>query len=408
RRSTLGLLGASVVAGVTSRPGSLWAASDDTIRFGGSLGMSGIYAETGLNINHGYKTAIRYVNEVKGGVKIGGKTYKLELGIVDDASDPARATTLIQRQVDDDVNFFLGSYGSNVVLPCASITEAAGRVTVQVGASSDQIFTQGYKNIFGFFPRASRAWESSLEFFKSIKPAPKAVSIIATNDAFSKLNAKAAAAGCAKIGMKVLDVINLPEQVTDASSALATIRSRTPDILITTTVSANSLTLVRQMISTDTNVALLYQFLGPQMPVYRKDLGAKANGVIMQLPWDSSFTFKDPLFGDTQSYIDYYNKTNDRPLEYHTVGAPACITTYLEAMKMAGSIDPAAVRDALAVINIKTAYGPVRFTKDGDGDPILMGARIGQVQGGEVKVVFPGDMKTAELMYPVPHWDKKS
>src|SRR5690606_6802472 len=119
-----------------------------------------------------------------------GKTYRLELGIVDDASDPARATTLIQRQVDEGVDFFLGSYGSNIVLPCAGITEAAGKVMVQVGASSDQIFVQGYEYIFGFFPRASRAWVTSIELFKTIEPKPKSVSIIATNDAFSKLNAQ--------------------------------------------------------------------------------------------------------------------------------------------------------------------------------------------------------------------------
>ncbi|WP_162913381.1 amino acid ABC transporter substrate-binding protein [Rhodospirillaceae bacterium SYSU D60014] len=377
------------------------------IRFGGSLGMSGRYAETGLNIRHGYETAIKYLNEEMGGVEIGGKAYRFELGIVDDASDPARATTLIQRQVDEGVDFFLGSYGSNVVLPCAGITEAAGKIMVQVGASADQIFTQGYDYIFGLFPRASRAWVTSIELFKTIEPKPKSVSIIATNGAFSKLNAEAAAAGCKEIGIEVLDVLELPEQVTDASSALATIRSRTPDILITTTVDQNSLVIVRQMIATETNVPLLYQFLGPQLPAYRESLGAKATGVIMQLPWDASLDFSDPVFGDTESYISYYNETNKRPLSYHTVGASACITTYVEAMRAAGSIDPAAVRDALDAIDITTAFGPVKFTEDGDGDPILMGAKIGQVQDGKIKVIFPTDFKTGELVYPTPTWAQK-
>lgn len=407
RRAALGLFGASVLGSTALRFAPARAQADGVIRFGGSLGMSGHYAETSLNIRHGYETAIKYLNEELGGVEIGGKTYRFELGIVDDTSDPARATALIQRQVDDGVDFFLGSYGSNVVLPCAGITEAAGKVTVQVGASADQIFTQGYKYIFGFFPRASRAWATSIEFFKMIDPKPASVSIIATNDAFSKLNAEAAAAGCKEIGIEVLDVLQLPAQVTDASSALATIRSRTPDILITTTVDQNSLVIVRQMIATETNVPLLYQFLGPQLPAYRESLGAKADGVIMQLPWDASLKFSDPIFGDTESYISYYNRTNSRPLSYHTVGASACITTYVEAMRAAGSIDPGAVRDALDAIDITTAFGPVKFTEDGDGDPILMGAKIGQVQNGEIKVVFPPDLKTADLIYPTPTWAEK-
>lgn len=407
RRTALGLLGAGAASVPAFRFNPARASDDGVIRFGGSLAMSGRYAETGLNIRHGYETAIKYLNEELGGVTIGGKTYTFELTIVDDASDPARATTLIQRQVDDGVDFFLGSYGSNVVLPCAGITEAAGKIIVQVGASSDQIFTQGYRNIFGFFPRASRAWHTSLEFFKTIEPAPKTVSVLATNDAFSKLNAKAAAAGCEAMGMEVLDVLELPEQVNDASSALATIRSRTPDIFITTTVDQNSLVIVRQMISTETNVPLLYQFLGPQLPMYREALGAKANGVIMQLPWEQSLKFKDPVFGDTDSYIAYYNANNDRPFSYHTVGASSCITTYVEAMKTAGSLDPAAVRDALAESDLETVFGPVKFTDDGDGDPLLMGAKLGQVQDGDIKVVFPETLKTGDLIYPTPSWADK-
>jgi branched-chain amino acid transport system substrate-binding protein len=407
RRSALGMMGASILGSAAFGGRPALAQKNGTIRFGGSLGMSGRYAETGLNIRHGYETAIKFINEEKGGVKIGAKTYRLELAIVDDASDPARATALIQRQVDEDVSFFLGSYGSNIVLPCAGITEAAGKLTVQVGASADQIFQQGYRNIFGFFPRASRAWATSMEFFKSIEPKPKTVSIMATNDAFSKLNAQAAAAGCPAIGLKVLDVIQLPEQVSDASSALATIRSRTPDILITTTVDQNSLVIVRQMIATDTNVPLLYQFLGPQLPMYRESLGPKATGVVMQLPWDPRLPFSDPIFGDSKSYVAYYNKTNSRPLSYHTVGASACITTYVEAMRTAGSLDPAEVRKALAATDIITAFGPVKFSPEGDGDAIAMGAKLGQVQNGKVEIVSPAAVKTADLIYPTPSWSMK-
>ena len=49
------------------------------------------------------------------------------------ANDPARATTLIQRQIDDGTAFFLGSFGSNIVLPTAAITERAHKPMVQTG-----------------------------------------------------------------------------------------------------------------------------------------------------------------------------------------------------------------------------------------------------------------------------------
>src|ERR1035437_7084577 len=94
-------------------------AQTKTIVFGGSVPLSGGAAETGLNVNNGYLTAVKYLNEVGGGVEIAGQKYKLDLKLFDDASDPSRSVTLIQRQVDEGVDFFLGSFGSPIVLPAA-------------------------------------------------------------------------------------------------------------------------------------------------------------------------------------------------------------------------------------------------------------------------------------------------
>ena len=129
--------------------------------FGGSVPLTGAAAETGLNVNNGYITAVTYLNEVLGGVDIAGEKYKLELKLFDDASDPARATTLIQRQIDEGTDFFLGSFGSNIVLPTAAITERAKKPMVQTGGGSDAIFTRGYKYVFGMYPRATRQFAST-------------------------------------------------------------------------------------------------------------------------------------------------------------------------------------------------------------------------------------------------------
>ena len=96
-----------------------------TVVLGGSIPMTGAAAETGLNVLHGYQAAVKRINDEMGGVQAGGQAYRFELRLVDDASDPSRATTLIQRQVDEGVPFFLGSFGSNIVLPTCAITERA-------------------------------------------------------------------------------------------------------------------------------------------------------------------------------------------------------------------------------------------------------------------------------------------
>jgi branched-chain amino acid transport system substrate-binding protein len=76
-------------------------------------------------------------------------------------------------------------------------------------------------------------------------------------------------------------------------------------------------------------------------------------------------------------------------------------------MQAAKSIKPTPVRDALAAIDIETLYGRVKFTQDGDGDPVIMGPGVGQVLKGEMEFVYPISGKTAEVVYPVAHWDQK-
>ena len=160
RRSVLlGGLGFSGLAAPAIRPAG--AQSLKPLVIGGSVPLTGAAAETGLNVNNGYITAATYMNEVLGGIEIAGEKYKIELKLFDDASDPARATTLLQRQIDEGTDFFLGSFGSNIVLPTAAITERAKKPMVQTGGGSDAIFTKGYKYMFGMFPRATRQFAAA-------------------------------------------------------------------------------------------------------------------------------------------------------------------------------------------------------------------------------------------------------
>jgi branched-chain amino acid transport system substrate-binding protein len=383
------------------------AAAAQKLVFGGSVPLSGVAAETGLNVHNGYRIAVKYLNEVLGGVEIAGRKYFLELRMFDDASDPSRAVTLIQRQIDEGVDFFLGSFGSNIVLPTVAITESAEKPMVQAGGGSDQIFTQGYRYVFGVYPRASRQFVSTATWLKTLNPPPRTISIISTNDAFSKPLARGAIADCKAHGIEVLDHFELPAQVTDVSGVMASIRARTPDVLACTTHDQDSLLLTKQMIATGTNVKMLYQDLGPQLGSYRAALGKYADGITFQQYWDPRVTFKDKFFGSARNFAEYYAKNITRPIAYHCAAAAACIITYVQAMQAAKSVAPRAVRDALAAIDIETLYHHVKFTPEGDGDPVVMGPGVGQVQHGGMEFVFPEAGKTANVIYPMPRWDQR-
>src|SRR3546814_16631625 len=95
RREMLGLIGSAVVAGpfVFGARGA-WAKEKNTLSFGGSIGISGTYAETETNVKLGSDTAIKTITALPGGVQIARKIYMPSRKLVDATSDPARAPSM--------------------------------------------------------------------------------------------------------------------------------------------------------------------------------------------------------------------------------------------------------------------------------------------------------------------------
>lgn len=377
------------------------------VKLGGSAPFSGNFSTLGLDIYEGYKVTVKYINEVLGGFEVGGEKYKLELDIIDDASDPQRAVTLLQRQLDDGVDLFLGSYSSTIVLPQVAITERVRKPLVQAGGGSDQLFTHGYKYSFGVYPRSTRQCWSVAELLVSL--GIKKISTISTNDPTGTALIAGFNEKLATTDIKVLDNFKLPANVNDVSGVINSVRGNPPEALMCFTAGEQPARLiVQQMVSTNTTIKLLFISVGPETEAFRTALGKYANEILYNSGWDPRSNFQDPIFGDTKKYFEYFKANAKRDWSTQTAAASACIVIYVQAMKKAGSTDPQAVRDALAASDFSSMYGPVKFTKDGDGDAIAMAIRTAQIQDGESEIVFPKAAATAKVRYPMKPWSERT
>ena len=80
------------------------------IILGSAISFTGKYSANGIHASNGYNLGIKRVNEM-GGVKVGGKTYMLEVKYYDDESTPARGAQLAEKLIKQDgIKFFLGPY----------------------------------------------------------------------------------------------------------------------------------------------------------------------------------------------------------------------------------------------------------------------------------------------------------
>lgn len=378
------------------------AQTPSVLTFGGTIPFSGRWAEVGQSVHAGYTTVAKYINEAQGGLDVAGRKYRVEIKMADDASDPQRATTLLQRQLDDGINLFLGTYSTPIVLPQAALTERARKPMVQAGGGGDAIFSQGYKYIFGIYPRASRSAFPAVDAITSLTPRPERFVVVYTNDPFSKPQGLGVIARLKERGAAVVDSFELPFQLQDISAVLTSVREKKPDVVMCLTTDQNSLLIARQLAQNRVEVKMLFTSLGPQEPSFREAMGKYADGISCISTWSPTFRFADPIFGTTQKFVEYYKANNTVPLIYHQGTAAACIVAYTAAIKKVGSIqDAEGIRNALSQLDIESLYGRIKFTPQGDGDPVLMGSAVTQVQGGALKVIYPANLKEADPIWPV-------
>ncbi|HZD73580.1 MAG TPA: ABC transporter substrate-binding protein, partial [Actinomycetota bacterium] len=121
------------------------SAVPDKIVIGSTLPLTGAESKAGGKQKQGYDLAIELANKA-GGVDVGGKKVPVELKLLDDTSDQAKAVNLAQRLVTQDkVNFFLGTYSTSLVEAQSTVAEQNQIPYVNGGGAATSIYSKGYK-----------------------------------------------------------------------------------------------------------------------------------------------------------------------------------------------------------------------------------------------------------------------
>ena len=171
------LLGAALVSGSS-------ALAQNAVRVGAPLPLTGPLSPEGVKQKEGYDLWAETAN-AKGGIKAGGKAYKVEIVYVDYASNTPRAVQAAERLITDDkVNFLFSPFGSGAAKAASNVSEKYGIPTIAATASSAQVYDQGYKYLFGTFTPNDTLTEPLAGIVGKRNAAVKRVAILARNDLF--------------------------------------------------------------------------------------------------------------------------------------------------------------------------------------------------------------------------------
>ena len=345
------------------------------------------------------------INE-KGGVAVAGKSYTLDLKLLDNKSDSKLNLSQHERLVTrTKVNFLLGPYSSTDVLAAAGVAEKNRVPMVQAGGASTRIFSRGYKYVFGTLPAASDYFRSTIEMMDRLAPRPRTVALISGDDSFDMTVAEGTIGYLKDAGLEVVLHQQYSERSANFYNILTLIKARAPDVILWSGHESGAISFIRESKLRKIGAKLLAAFtVGVPNSNFRSTLGKDANYAFGMTPWRPSERLKDRWFGDADQFASAFEKKFGYPPGYQAAAAAAAVEAVTVAVETAGTIAPEKVRDALANVDFDSLYGRIRFGEHGQ---IMLPQTVVQIQDGKVVEVFT-DRLVNEPIYPVPTWEQRS
>jgi len=379
--------------------------SGPPINVGAVLSLTGSQADSGQMAKEGYLFCQDWIN-AKGGVTLQGAGHRLNIDIADDQSRPsiaAASTEELISQMHD--RLLLGPSNDATTTRAAPVAEQHQVPMISSGASSDAIFNNHYHYLFGVLTPRSRQLQGIIDMALAQNPKPQSVAILSANDSLSAEVANAAAGYAQARGLNVVYGGGYPSGVNDLRGVLGAAAGAGADLVLEAGHSSESVRTVQQAQQMNIQPKLFGFSDGPASPSFTSDLQKAANYAVGATQWAPATRNRISYFMDSFHYsVAYAAEFGHLPDEHAAAATAACLTLEV-AIEQANSILPQWVRDSLAVTDLNTFFGEIKF--DDRGANAVKPVYVEQVQAGHAVLIWPPDVASARPRYPDPGWAKR-
>jgi branched-chain amino acid transport system substrate-binding protein len=379
------------------------ARAEDTITIGFTVSQTGPLSNDSVAQMRGIELWRDEVNAA-GGIKAGGKQYKIALVSYDDESQNVRVQQLYTRLITQDkAQFLFSPYSSGLVATAAIISEQYGRVMLTTGGAEEKTYQLGNKNLFQLYSPAGQYLAGALAALKEKNPNAK-VAFIYKDDPFSKAVALVTRDTAKRQGVNVVLDESYSPSTTDFGPIINKVISAKADALLGGGHYPDGSTLARQLHDQKAGLKWVTLLVAPDTPKFA-ELGDAAVGISVPSQWAPQVAFK-PDFGPTAQEFDRrFTEKYKIGAGYHAAGGYAAGLILQHAIEQAGSIEQARVAATLNKTDATTLFGRTKFSTEPKehGLQVAHAMVLGQWQkkGGQLvkEVIWPQEAKTADILY---------
>ena len=365
---------------------------------GGNVIKIGVFEpQTGENGGGGLQEVygIRYANQVYPTVEIGGTEYTIELVEVDNKSDKTEAVTAAQKLVSEGVVGILGSYGSGVSIAAGDIFAEAGIPAIgcsctnpQVTSGNDWYFRVCFIDPFQGTVMANYAIQNGYE---------SAAIITQLGDDYSSGLGSYFKSSFEEHGGTIVAEEQFQTNQSDFKAILTNIKAANPDIIFAPSSITTAPLIIKQAREMGITSVIAAGDTWENATII-ENAGADAEGIVLSTFYDEAAPANDEAASFLTGFKEYLTSIGEPDVipAVSALGYDAYLTL-VQAIKDAGSTDPAAVRDALVNVQVTGVTGDIKFDENGDADKSL--AFIKTVKDGQfqfLKTVSLDDTSAAE------------
>jgi branched-chain amino acid transport system substrate-binding protein len=379
------------------------AAAQDAITIGFTVSQTGALNNDSIAQMRGFELWRDEVNAA-GGIKAGGKQYKVNFSSYDDESQNARVQQLYTRLiVQDKAQFLFSPYSSGLVATAAIISEQYGKVMLTTGGAEEKTYKLGNKNLFQVYSPAGQYLAGALEALKQKNAKPQ-VAFVYKDDPFSKAVAQVTRDLAKEQGVTLALDESYSPSTTDFGPVINKIISSKADALLGGGHYPDGSTLARQLHDQKAGLKWVTLLVAPDSPKFA-ELGDATVGISVPSQWAPQVTFK-PDFGPTaQEFNKRFTDKYKIEAGYHAAGGYTAGLLLQHAIEQAGSIEQDKVAAALNKTDVTTLFGRTKFSTDPKEHGLQiahqMVLRQWQRKGDQLvqEVIWPTSAKTAETLY---------
>jgi len=384
------------------------ARAQDAVKLGAFVTLSGISADVGAQMRAGIEVA---VDRIAQGYAVGGKPMKIQVFWYDDEGKADTGLNAVTRALTvDKVNVAVGFLSSDIYIRVIDEFQKASTPVIACCSASlaigDKIARQTMLYAFQLSPTARDIATATIGAVATLVKPAKVAMLNENTDAgrdFSRISREWLAGNAP--GVEVAADEFVPRGVTDLTPQFAKFKRLGVGAIVGEVYGSSAPIEYEQFNELRVPAVIAHMGTSASADSFVAEHGKDMEGSLVNVRWiPGDYT---PV---SRPMVDAYKaKTGFSPSTF-AVQAHDSALVALEAVRAAGSLDPAAVAKALEDTTFVAVWGSRHFTPLAEGHRMPVDTIVTQVQDGKKVVVYPVDIAakqgSAYRAVPPYSWQK--